>query len=563
MFNLKLLIGMKKLLLPIGLLLSSQVFAQTAKLQVIHNSAEPAADTVDIYANGSLLFNDVAFRTAIPYQSVAAGVDIELGVAPKTSNRSGGNGAGDIIPATKQIINLPAGGTFVGIANGLLSVSKPAATAFQIFAAGGSETTTAPNVGLKFFHGATDAPAVDIIARGVDALASNLSYGNFSPSYVAVPATNYIVDVNAAGTSTTVISYNVDLTGLGSGSAVVFASGFLSPTGAQKGFAVLAALPDGKVINFPVSPTASLQVIHNSAEPAADTVDIYANGSLLLNDVAFRTATPYLNVPAGVDIELGVAPKTSNRAGGTGAASIIQATKQTINLPSGSTFVGIANGLLSGDKLFSIFASAGSKSTTAPNVGLKFFHGATDAPAVDIIARVGVNLALNLAYGLFTDTYVAVPAAKYIVDVNVSGSNPVATAASYDVDLTGLGGGSAVVFASGLLNPTGAQKGFAVLAALPNGTVVSFPAATPTGLFSDALAKDNNSLYPNPTNGVVMLKNEGVSELTILNSQGATVRNFTGNVPSEIDLTNLETGLYTVRMNRKGILSAQKLSVVR
>ena len=557
---------MKKPLLSILVLaIASTTFAQTAKLQVIHNSAEPAADTVDIYANGNLLLNDVAFRTATAYLTVDAGVNIELGVAPKTSNRSGGTGAASVIEATKQTINLLAGGTFVGIANGLLSVTKPSATAFQIYASAGSTATTSPNVGLKFFHGASDAPAVDIIARGVATLAPNLSYGKFTESYVPVPASKYVVDINAAGTSTTVISYDVDLSGLAGGSAVVFASGFLSPTGNQKGFAVLAALPSGDVVNFAVSPTASLQVIHNSAEPAADTVDIYANGALLLNDVAFRTATAYLNVPAGVNIELGVAPKTSNRASGTGAASIIAATKQTINLPAGSTFVGIANGLLSvtkpGATAFQIFASAGSKSTTAPNVGLKFFHGASDAPAVDIIARGVATLAPNLSYGKFTESYVPVPASKYVVDINAAGTST--TVISYDVDLSGLAGGSAVVFASGFLSPTGNQKGFAVLAALPDGKVVNFPVANPTGLFIESFERNSNLVYPNPATSSVSINNTNVSSVEFADNSGAVVKSITDNVPSTLDISDLKTGFYVVKVQRNNLVQTVKLSVIQ
>ena len=52
-------------------------------------------------------------------------------------------------------------------------------------------------------------------------------------------------------------------------------------------------------LNFTFAQTARLQVIHNAADPGAVAVDIYLNGSLLLDNFGFREATPYIDAPAG------------------------------------------------------------------------------------------------------------------------------------------------------------------------------------------------------------------------------------------------------------------------
>ncbi len=78
-------------------------------------------------------------------------------------------------------------------------------------------------------------------------------------------------------------------------------------------FVLVAALQLG-VAN---AQTARLQVIHNAADPAADSVDIYLNGSLLLNNFKFRAATPFIDAPAGTPINIGVAPASSNSAADT------------------------------------------------------------------------------------------------------------------------------------------------------------------------------------------------------------------------------------------------------
>ena len=60
-----------------------------------------------------------------------------------------------------------------------------------------------------------------------------------------------------------------------------------------------------------------LQVIHNCSDPAAAVVDIYVDGMMAVDDFNYRTATPFLNLPSGVPINVGVAPGSSTSANDT------------------------------------------------------------------------------------------------------------------------------------------------------------------------------------------------------------------------------------------------------
>lgn len=56
---------------------------------------------------------------------------------------------------------------------------------------------------------------------------------------------------------------------------------------------------------------ARVQVIHNSADAAASVVDVWLNDQLLIDDFAFRTASPFIDAPSGVDFDVVIQPSNS------------------------------------------------------------------------------------------------------------------------------------------------------------------------------------------------------------------------------------------------------------
>lgn len=545
-----------------------------ASLQVIHNSADPAAATVDIYLDGTLAIDDFGFRDATPFIDVPGGVNVNIGIAPPNSTS-----VNDTI--ANIVAQFSNGETYVAIASGVLDpaafASNPdgLSTAFELQVTAGVQTegTDPLNVDFIVNHGSTDAPTVDVIARNVATLVDDAAYGDFT-SYISVPAASYILDITPGSNNSTIVaSFEADLSGLGGGSAVVFASGFLDPTMNQNGeaFGLFAALANGTVVQLPKTSLARLQVIHNAADPAASLVDIYVNGSLTLDDFGFRTATPFIDIPGDVPVNIGVAPSAS-----TGVNDTL--VNFTVQFDNGQTYAAIANGVLNPASFaanpdgiatgFTLFLqnNVQEEAQQAGDVDFIVVHGATDAPTVDVVVSFGgPTLVDDAAYSDITP-YLNVPAAVYSLDVTPGNNNSVIVA-SYTADLSGLGGGSAVVFASGFLDPSLNQNGaaFGLYAALANGTVVPFQVTTS---LNDINGKSNVSIYPNPVsvNGMLNIVNPENEEMevTITGMDGklyASYRFETGIANAELQLENIASGMYLVTSRTPMGASVQKLLV--
>ena len=264
---------MKKLLLLCTVLLTSAtVFSQTARVQVIHNSADALASEVDVYVNADLTLDDFAFRTATPFVDLPAGTEIELSVAPSNSTD-----VGDAVLTVP--VTLTQDETYIVVADGIVSPTgyNPAPPiSLQVYPMGRETATNGSNTDVLVHHGSTDAATVDVFETGVGAglIVDDISYSEFQ-GYLELPTADYVLQVQDETGTTGVAAYQAPLSTLGlDGAAItVLASGFLDPSQNSDGpaFGLWVALASGGDL-VPL-PSATLGV--NDTENVS--INIYPN----------------------------------------------------------------------------------------------------------------------------------------------------------------------------------------------------------------------------------------------------------------------------------------------
>ena len=541
----------KKMLLTGAVAMSSigLTWAQNANVQIIHNCAAPLADSVDVYVNGNRAFSGVAFRTATGFLSLPSGVVYNVGVAPNHSAS-----AADTLK-NFALGPLAADSNYIVVASGVVGTgfaSNPdsRSTAFDLKVIAHAKTTaTAPNlVSFAVFHGVTDAPGVDVNISGGATLVSNAKYGDAS-GYLSVPPTWYPIDIAASGTSTALVSYVADLSGLSGKSALVLASGFLTPSMNNNGagFALIAVLADGTVVTLPLQQKSKVQVIHNSPDPLADSVDVYLDGVKAIPNFKFRTATPYISLLSNVKHVVQIAPANSTNV------SQAVATFDSIYLMPDSNYVVTATGVVGTgfaanpdgrNTGFKLLFKQGARTQAQSSGNFDFFviHGAPDAPTVDVNVEVAnIRIVNNAAYTDQTG-YLPVPAASYVLDLQDSSGTT--TLKRYNANLSTLAGMSGVALASGFLNPSANNNGpaFGIWVALASGGNL-IPLSEVTGIndISEALGL---KYYPNPNNGVLNIRYDAAKFASV----NIDILDMSGNVVKTVN-TSDNAGVNVIKVN--------------
>lgn len=544
----------RKLLLTTSAVLSMGVaMAQPARMQVIHNCADNAADTVDIWVNGptTTKLENLAFRTATAYLNLNAGT-YNIGIAPKTST---------VVTDTFYNLNasLAANGKYVAVVGGIESTTgyNPAPSLrISVYATARETASNGANTDLLILHGSTDAPTVDV-RSGTSTLVNDIAFGSFS-NYVELPTADYKVRITTSTGATTVQTYSAPLQtlGLGGQSIVVLASGFLNPANNSNGpaFGLYVALATGGVL-VPLPTTtaevfARVQAIHNCADMAGDSVDVYLNGTKIADNFAFRTATEFLDVPAKTPINVGIALKNS--------ASVAD-TFYNLNatLDSAGRYILTANGIESPTGYtpnpafrLSVFGPARETGANPSNTDLLVMHGSTDAPTVDV--RSGGNVLVNdITFGNYSGGYLSLPTSNYTIDITDATGATTVKSYSAPLQTLALQGQAITVLASGFLTPANNSSGaaFGLYAALPaGGALVPLPTAT-TSINSIAAKGLTFSIVPNPANNTISINgidmNSNVN-ITVTDIYGRMVKSI-NNAGAQINISDLNSGVYFLR----------------
>ncbi len=314
------------------------------------------------------------------------------------------------------------------------------------------------------------------------------------------------------------------------------------------------------------SQTARVQVIHNSPDALASEVDVYVNADLTLDDFAFRTATPFVDLPAGTEIELSVAPSNSTDVGDA-------VLTVPVTLTQDETYIVVADGIVSPTGYnpappisLQVYPMGRETATNGSNTDVLVHHGSTDAATVDVFETgVGAGLIVDdISYSEFQG-YLELPTADYVLQVQDETGTTGVAAYQAPLSTLGLDGAAITVLASGFLDPSQNSDGpaFGLWVALASGgDLVPLPSAT---LGVNDTENVSINIYPNPVENELTISGVTLDEYTIdiVDVQGRVViSNISEVSQNKISTSNLTSGVYFLNI-RSGNQSSKTIRFIK
>ena len=378
--------------------------AGEARVRVAHLS--PDAPAVDVWVDGAMAFEDIEFEEISDYATLPAG-SYFVEVVPT------GETTPVVISAT---LDLKANMDYtVAAVNELASIEALVL----------EDNNALPMTGkahVRFVHASPDAPAVDITLPDGTAIFSDIEFKEVG-TYTPVAAGSYDLEVRVAGTDTVVLELD-GLEFMNKTVYTVFATGFAG--GEEPALNAILSTDAGE---------ARVRVAHLS--PDAPAVDVWVDGAMAFENLAFEEVSDYATLPAG-SYFVEVVPT------GETTPVVISAT---LDLKSNMDYTVAAVNVLA-----SIEALVLEDDNTLPAFGkahVRFVHASPDAPGVDITLPDGTAIFSDIEFKE-VGPYTPVDDGSYDLEVRVAGTETTVlelmdlmfmNKTVYTVFATGLAGG--------------------------------------------------------------------------------------------------------------------------
>ncbi len=244
--------------------------------------------------------------------------------------------------------------------------------------------------------------------------------------------------------------------------------------------------------------TAFVQFIHNSADPELHRVDIFLNGRIFTHNLFFNTSTGWIEVPAGLDLDMKLITQNSQ--------SRSDAIEQKVTrFEPDREVMAVMSGMsrYHGDAEFTLFTrEKDEQEVDNDNLRLIIFNGIPDVPDIGLFGYYPddlppLHILDQLPFGQFTEVMLEDPRD---MELDVIQGHDLLD--SFEFNNGSLGGQTLLLTATGLANPQQDEPGISVLA--NDGSTSGFQLPKVTN--EDQIARhipeqfELRQNYPNPFN---------------------------------------------------------------
>jgi hypothetical protein len=380
----------------------------TFRAQMIHASADPAVGSVDIYMDGGPLYRGLDYRKARPY------IDLPVGWHHFTVYRAGDK--------TKPLVvrkslfgkeGRPSQFALIGVADTENFNPNPDGRDISLDVLAMHDAMEAYDNPHQFrgrqLFAVTDMPPANFMAQNF-AVSEDMKFGDYSPYSGTTPGvrTAYVRAYSPASAPWVKVDFDSRDHG-GSAWTQVFSGFFAGESGLDIDWFLVHA--DGSVTSHTVTTQEGrIQFVHAAPDPDVESVDLYVDGGLLVKDLSYKSATPYITLPSGLHYFDVVASTSNSRDESLLRRRTVLGSKKTHSMvlagvvdPEGWAPNPDDHSLFLGLFLARDAQEAASQPT---HVAVREFLGVTDLASVDLWSESdGSTVFMDIEYCQFSPVY--------------------------------------------------------------------------------------------------------------------------------------------------------------